>query len=95
MKVTQPFAVGIEERRAYAAQVIGAAVVEADRVEALRALRNTVDATVLDVATKEPALFWRVGGVYYIDDIDLGIIADIRDLRYDSEIGLHEASSES
>jgi hypothetical protein len=90
MKTNQPFAAGIEERRVYAAQTIGAPVVEAERVEVVRALRGTVDATVLDVATKEPAIFWRAGGAYYIDSVDIGIIADIRRLRYSYELGLYE-----
>jgi hypothetical protein len=44
---------------------------------------------VVEVATQEPALYWRVGNRYYLDDPYFGDVVAIDDLDYNSEIGLH------
>ena len=60
--------------------------VSADEVRELYA--GKVDATVLEVATQDPALYWRVGQTCWLDDPEFGDVAAIDDLRYD-ELGLH------
>ena len=60
--------------------------VSADEVRALYA--GKVDATVLEVATQDPAQYWRVGQTCWLDDPELGDVAAIDDLRYDA-MGLH------
>ena len=44
---------------------------------------------VVEVATQEPAFYWRVGNKYYLDDPYFGDVVAIDDLDYDPEIGLH------
>lgn len=60
--------------------------VSADEVRALYA--GKVDATVLEVATHDPAQYWRVGQTCWLDDPEFGDVVAIDDLRYDA-LGLH------
>lgn len=53
------------------------------------ALSGRVDPTILKVATQEPAAYWHVGDRYFLDDPYFGDVAEITDLAYDSDIGLH------
>jgi hypothetical protein len=45
--------------------------------------------SVVEVATQEPAQYWRAGNRYYLDDPYFGDVVAIDDLDYNSEIGLH------
>ena len=60
--------------------------VPVDEVRALYA--DKVDATVLEVATQDPAQYWRVGQTCWLDDPEFGDVVAIDDLRYDA-LGLH------
>lgn len=57
--------------------------------EVRTALADRVPEAVLDVATQEPAHYWRVGTRYFLDDPYFGAVVDISDLDYNGEIGLH------
>ncbi len=61
--------------------------VTADELREAYADRAT--ANVVGVATQEPAFYWRVGNMYFLDDAFFGDVVAIDDLDYDSEIGLH------
>ena len=52
-------------------------------------LTDRVSATVLEVATAEPAYFWRVGNDFYYDDALFGPVTNFADLDYDADLGLH------
>lgn len=59
-------------------------------VEEIRsALADRVGAVVLEVATQEPAAYWRVGRRYFLDDPAFGPVVDIESLDYDPVFGLH------
>lgn len=59
-------------------------------VDQLRqALADRVPAIVLEVATQEPATYWRVGNRYFFDDPFFGPVVDMAELDYNSQIGLH------
>lgn len=74
------------------AQLAGVPIAQVQLVDVAtvrRALADRVPATVLDVATQEPASYWLAGGHYYLDDPFFGGVADIEQLGYSSDIGLH------
>jgi len=80
------------QRQTEIATLAGVPVAEVQQVsrhEVRTALADRVPETVLDVATQEPATYWRAGGDYWLDDPYFGDPARIVDLAYDSEIGLH------
>ena len=74
------------------AQVDESQVEQVSVDEVREALASRVDATVLEVATGQPAAYWRVDDTYYLDDAFFGDVCDIEDLRYDSELGLYHKS---
>lgn len=74
------------------AQVSESEVQEVTVDEVRSALTGHVDATVLEVATGQPAAYYKVGETYYLDDAFFGDVCDIEDLRYDSELGLYHKS---
>jgi hypothetical protein len=53
-----------------------------------QALANRLPALVLQVATAEPATYWRVGERYFLDDPSFGEVVDMEQLDYDAELGL-------
>lgn len=53
------------------------------------ALADRLPAIVLQVATQEPASYWRVGDRYYLDDPYFGDVVAMTDLAYDPTLGLH------
>lgn len=71
------------------ARVPISAVHEVPVSEVRHALADRVASAVLDVATQEPATYWRVGNRYFLDDPLFGEVVDFADLSYSSEIGLH------
>ena len=74
---------------ARAAQVDEPAV-EAVTVEQVRdALTGLIAADVLEVATQEPATYWRIGDSYWLDDPYFGDVVALADLAYDIDLGLH------
>lgn len=48
-----------------------------------------IDSTVLEVATQDPARYWRVGQKCYLDDPSFGEVVALDDLRYDRSLGLY------
>lgn len=62
--------------------------VSADQVR--QALTDRAAGVVLDVATQQPATYWKVGTRYFLDDPEFGDVVDIADLGYDAELGLHK-----
>lgn len=58
-----------------------------EEVRALYAFR--IDSTVLEVATQDPATYWRVGQICYLDDPHFGEVVALDDLRYNRVFGLH------
>lgn len=58
------------------------------------ALRGVIDQTVLEVATAEPAAYWRCRGRYFLDDPAFGPVADFAELRYDPALGLYDSHGE-
>lgn len=71
------------------AQVRDAEVTEVTVDEVRKALADRVSSAVLDVATQEPATYWRVGNRYFLDDPYFGDVVDFELLDYNSDIGLH------
>lgn len=70
---------------------VAATAVEWVDVETVRAaLAGTIEPVVLEVATQEPARYWRVGGRYFLDDPLFGEVADFGDLVYDADLGLRD-----
>ena len=65
-------------------KVIKVAVDEVRRIYA-----NKIDAVVLEVATQDPAKYWRIGETCYLDDPFYGPVASLDDFRYHRIIGLH------
>lgn len=71
--------------------------VEPEHVEPLPAravrdsLRGKIDRTVLEIATAEPAAYWRCGERIFLDDPYFGPVADFADLRYSPELGLYNS----
>jgi hypothetical protein len=57
--------------------------------EVRKAYDDSAASAVVDVATQEPAYYWRVGNRYYLDAPYFGDVVAIDDLDYNSEIGLH------
>lgn len=79
-------------RRNEVARLAGVPVAQVAEVavaEVRRALSDRVSEAVLDVATQEPATYWRAGSVYYLDDPYFGPVVAFDQLDYDSELGLH------
>ncbi|HET8627033.1 MAG TPA: hypothetical protein VFL91_06420 [Thermomicrobiales bacterium] len=75
----------------------GAALEKVEQVPARTvrdALRGEMDDALLDVATGEPAAYWRCRGRYFLDDPSFGPVADFADLRYSPELGLYDAHTE-
>lgn len=64
-------------------------VIPATANELRGAYADRATANVVDVATQEPAFYWRVGNTYYLDDAFFGDVVAVDDLEYKSEIGLH------
>ena len=70
-------------------------VSEVSVAEVRSALADRVSSVVLEVATQEPATYWRTGGGggntthYFLDDPEFGDVKDFADLEYNSDIGLH------
>ncbi len=73
-----------------ASQVFAATVDEVREAYADRAA-----SVVVDVATQEPANYWRAGNRYYLDDPYFGDVVAIDDLDYNSKLGLHVRKSET
>lgn len=67
-------------------------VIEATANELRKAYADSQAAVVVEVATQEPATYWRVGNVYYLDDPYFGDVVAIDDLRYDNTLGLCKKS---
>lgn len=65
------------------------AVTPATAEEIREAYADSAAAVVVEVATQEPAYYWRVGSRYYLDDPYFGDVVAIDDLDYNSELGLH------
>ena len=65
----------------------------ADQVR--KAYADSAASVVVDVATQEPAYYWRAGDHYYLDDPFFGDVVAIDDLNYNSEIGLHVGKRKS
>lgn len=64
-------------------------VIPATADEVREAYADSAAAVVVEVATQEPANYWRVGNVFYLDDPSFGDVVAIDDLDYNREIGLH------
>ena len=58
--------------------------------EVRAALADQLPAVVLEVATQEPAQYWRVGGHFYLDDPYFGDVVEMTALRYNPTLGLHK-----
>ncbi len=61
----------------------------ASAAEVREAYADRAASVVVDVATQEPAYYWRVDNTYYLDDPFFGDVVAIDNLDYNSEIGLH------
>ena len=57
--------------------------------EVREALADQLPAGVLQVATQQPAQYWRVGGHYFLDDPSFGDVVEMTALAYDATLGLH------
>lgn len=64
-------------------------VIEVSAEEVRAALTGGIDPVVLDVATQE-GQFAKCGTEYFLDDPYFGDVVNIRDLAYNSKIGLHK-----
>ena len=88
---SQLFTFGVTMTITEVAKLAGVPVeqVHAVTVDEVRAMyAGRVDATVLEVATQDPAQYWRVGQTCWLDDPEFGEAVAIDDLRY-NELGLH------
>lgn len=82
----------MNHRRAEVATLVGVPVdqvLPATVHEVRTAYADSAAAVVVEVATQEPANYWRVGNVFYLDDPFFGEVVAIADLDYNREIGLH------
>lgn len=78
-------------RKTDVARLAGVAVAAVQQVTAdqvRQALADRVPATVLDVATQEPATYWLVGDRFWLDDPFFGAVVAFDDLAYDPRLGL-------
>ncbi len=78
---------------ARAAGVSPALVQQVDAAQVRRALADRIASAVLDVATQEPAIYWRAAGRYWLDDPHFGDVVAFDDLDYDTDIGLHKRTA--
>jgi hypothetical protein len=84
-------------RRAEVAALAGVnpkQVQEVTVAEVRSALSDRVSAVVLEVATSEPASYWRVDTTnrYFLDDSEFGEVVDFTNLDYNSDLGLYNSN---
>ena len=70
------------------AGVAAAQVLEVCAAEVRALYDGKIDSTVLEVATQDPARYWRVGQKCYLDDPSFGEVVALDDLRFDHLLGL-------
>lgn len=81
-------------RREEVAKLAGVSIEEVRPVteeEVQTALADRVSSVVLDVATQQPAYYWRVKDRFFLDDPLFGEVVDFNDLRYNDTLGLFDA----
>ncbi|HEU4324648.1 MAG TPA: hypothetical protein VFS21_16005 [Roseiflexaceae bacterium] len=79
-------------RRSDVARLAGVPVTAVEEIGAelvRQALADRCASVVLDVATQEPAVYWRTSdGRYWLDDPSFGEVVAFDQLDYDPELGL-------
>ena len=65
-----------------------------DRDTVIAALTGSVDPLALEFVTSQESnvWFWRVGSRYFLDDAYWGPVTDFRNLAFDDDMGVSDAS---
>ena len=65
-------------------------VLPATAEEVRAAYADSAASAVVEVATQQPACYWRVGTHYFLDDPAFGPVVAVEDLRYSETLGLYD-----